>query len=629
MTTGVGAPPGPAATLVEEEEESPFGAGAIVVTSIAAFVMISVLVCLVRSKQMTSNNGQHDISKYLTLYGSVIPRSIPYAVFGAMEGVLLKWATRVDPDFTVFKYWQVGGAWYHPYAFHVFGMMLGFALVMRIQIAYQRYWEGSTQCHQASSKWADAVMQVMAFDEASKDAFSDAALEFRMLILHYTSLMNACALIDIRRDDDLDCPLTLNREDPYLFRPNANQAILAAQQQGGGGGGGGGGDDTGRGSPSAQEPAARPSTKLKVSHRASTAPLQNLLSVRRTVAAKLNTDVNSFEAFEAEGGRDKQSVPASYGATAADMRCRARTRSTEGGLFSHQAAQACTGTGVDSDTSRAKLRRGSLSASSFAASAILLKGDKQTMRRLARANCFDVVGGVTQSEIDLLEPAAPGDRAFLVQTWIVRLMTNRLAAGGLAIPPPLLSRTYQVLSDGTAAAMQARKVSYVAFPFPLRQLLLVLLLVFNLIAPMCIAAFMNNEVLIGILAFFVNLGYQSLNEAAAELEHPFGLGANHLQLTAYQRQFNSKLAHLFDQTIPQLGYVTKRPPSPPRQRTDDGASRSPRRTTPMRAASSLSSQVAPAPAAHDAEVTTTPAAPSAQGASPRMKAYAPTSSPPA
>ena len=51
-------------------------------------------------------------------------------------------------------------------------MVLGFSLVMRIQIAYQRYWEGSTQCHQASSKWADAVMQVMAFDEASKDAFS-------------------------------------------------------------------------------------------------------------------------------------------------------------------------------------------------------------------------------------------------------------------------------------------------------------------------------------------------------------------------------------------------------------------------------------------------------------------------
>jgi hypothetical protein len=196
------------------------------------------------------------------------------------------------------------------------------------------------------------------------------------------------------------------------------------------------------------------------------------------------------------------------------------------------------------------------------------------LRRLAKANCFDVVGGVTQGEIDLLEPLASGDRAYVVQTWIVRLMTNRLAAGGLAIPPPLLSRTYQVLSDGTAAAMQARKVSYVAFPFPLRQLLLLLLLVFNLVAPMCIAAFMNSLPLIGILSFFVCLGYTALNETAAELEHPFGIGANHLQLTAYQRQFNSKLAHLFDQTIPQLGYIPRtvgKPPSPTRGQTGSNA----------------------------------------------------------
>ena len=60
---------------------------------------------------------------------------------------------------------------YHPYSLHVLGMVLGFSLVMRIQIAYQRYWEGSTQCHQATAKWGDAVMQVFAFDEISKDAF--------------------------------------------------------------------------------------------------------------------------------------------------------------------------------------------------------------------------------------------------------------------------------------------------------------------------------------------------------------------------------------------------------------------------------------------------------------------------
>ena len=160
------------------------------------------------------------------VYGSVLPRAIPWGVAGALEGALIEWASTRYDFFEQFRSDKQGGAWFHPYAFHVFGMLLGFALVMRIQIAYQRYWEGTTQCHTAAAKWADAVMQTIAFDEASKDAFSEEGLEFRMLILHYASLMHACALVDIRRDDDLGCALSLNREDPYLFRPNANPALV-------------------------------------------------------------------------------------------------------------------------------------------------------------------------------------------------------------------------------------------------------------------------------------------------------------------------------------------------------------------------------------------------------------------
>ncbi len=61
-----------------------------------------------------------------------------------------------------------------------------------------------------------------------------------------------------------------------------------------------------------------------------------------------------------------------------------------------------------------------------------------------------------------------------------------------------------MLSDGTAAVMQARKVSYVAFPFPLRQLLAVNLGVFLVLAPMAIAAFMDS-VRIRPLSLFIDL----------------------------------------------------------------------------------------------------------------------------
>ena len=118
------------------------------------------------------------------VYGSVVPRCLLRAMLGAAEGVVFKWLSDEYPNswFGVFRHHAEGGSWYHPYSLNMFGMMLGWALVMRIQIAYQRYWEGATHCHMGGARWADAVMQVMAFDEASKDAFSDAALEFRMLI---------------------------------------------------------------------------------------------------------------------------------------------------------------------------------------------------------------------------------------------------------------------------------------------------------------------------------------------------------------------------------------------------------------------------------------------------------------
>ena len=63
-----------------------------------------------------------------------------------------------------------------------------------------------------------------------------------------------------------------------------------------------------------------------------------------------------------------------------------------------------------------------------------------------------------------------------------------------------------MISDGTASYMQARKVSFIAFPFPLRQLLFVLLFVFQVLVPLCITSFMDELALVAVLSFFVCLG---------------------------------------------------------------------------------------------------------------------------
>ena len=52
------------------------------------------------------------------------------------------------------------------------------------------------------------------------------------------------------------------------------------------------------------------------------------------------------------------------------------------------------------------------------------RGSKTVVQRIARANGFDVVGGVSDAEVELLTPIPPGDRAFVVQTWLVRRPTD-------------------------------------------------------------------------------------------------------------------------------------------------------------------------------------------------------------
>jgi len=392
-------------------------------------------------------------------------------------------------------------------------------------------------------------MQVYAFDEASADAFTENAFEFRFLMLHYASLMHACALIDMRQDERLNPgDLTVQREDPYMFRPNRPSESAPAQPNG-------------EAKPAHDLDVMAPVKEQQVgsfvppgaSFRNHTVPLQMVLRSRQQIMDKDPTqEINSFEAMDA---MEKAVRPTTI-KLRPNMQARADSgrrpgRTTDADFKEKKVDRLTQSEYLGRDTA---LRRGSVSTIQFLKTTVLSMGTLAEQAKLARANSFEVVGGVSETELRLLQPMRAGDRSFKVQTWMVRMMTARLQAGGLAIPPPLLSRTYQVLSDGTAAASQARKISHVEFPFALRQLLAVLLTVFSALAPMCISAFIESTPLVAIICFFVLLGYVALNETARELEQPFGLGANDLGLTSFQNDFNRKLAQLPDLTIPELGY---------------------------------------------------------------------------
>ena len=86
----------------------------------------------------------------------------------------------------------------------------------------------------------------------------------------------------------------------------------------------------------------------------------------------------------------------------------------------------------------------------------------------ARRNPIGVLGGVLPGERRALEESA--ERVHVVIGWIMRLLVRRRKAGGLSHDAPIVSRIYQVFSDGNLAFMHALKVVDTPFPFAYAQL---------------------------------------------------------------------------------------------------------------------------------------------------------------
>ena len=84
------------------------------------------------------------------LRGSLLPRCVPAALLGACiaGGVELAEAYY---DFDL----DLGDK----YSMQLFGLVFGYLSIARLNISYNRYWEGATELHVLHSKWADAASQ--------------------------------------------------------------------------------------------------------------------------------------------------------------------------------------------------------------------------------------------------------------------------------------------------------------------------------------------------------------------------------------------------------------------------------------------------------------------------------------
>eukprot|EP00294_Goniomonas_avonlea_P008745 CAMPEP_0114552300 /NCGR_PEP_ID=MMETSP0114-20121206/7054_1 /TAXON_ID=31324 /ORGANISM="Goniomonas sp, Strain m" /LENGTH=409 /DNA_ID=CAMNT_0001737173 /DNA_START=290 /DNA_END=1519 /DNA_ORIENTATION=- len=153
-----------------------------------------------------------------------------------------------------------------------------------------------------------------------------------------------------------------------------------------------------------------------------------------------------------------------------------------------------------------------------------------------------VLGGLTEREREVLEKLE--GRSYQVMGWLNRDILLRHKAGGVAVPPPVLGRGLQAISDGFNAFQVAAKIMDTLFPFPYAQLLNGLMIMFTISTPIAVSTFTNSIYIAAFLSCLAVVGIIALEEVAKEIENPFGNDANDLPLSLYQEKFNSWVKQL-------------------------------------------------------------------------------------
>ena len=117
--------------------------------------------------------------------GSVLPRCIPAVVVACV----VNWAIQAGK----IDLWDDASELAHPYTFQLVGLMFGYLTVHRVNISYNRYWEGVTMVKNMHSKWSDACGQVVSFDRALSSECDLSSDPFCCHIVRLFSQMSAMA----------------------------------------------------------------------------------------------------------------------------------------------------------------------------------------------------------------------------------------------------------------------------------------------------------------------------------------------------------------------------------------------------------------------------------------------------
>lgn len=427
----------------------------------------------------------YGIHKLLQLHGSVVPDVMLNCGVSVVMVLIAHFS-----ELTIFK---------NAYAHQIFTFGLSFLVIMRTNLSYSRYWEGISELIAMWSKWTDAVTNIIAFDELATGPAATCGEKFRAHVIHIMSLMSATIVVKFQEGN-----LDVLKDNVEKFEaPPVEEEVKAPARQATPrsprNGIGAGTEKVYPKNPEVQEIGIGDNvTVLRALHD----DHKDLKGARGQVVRRVDADGTML--VHLENGEEFWFTSKALALTSKLL------GPTKAPQHSHQGD--LTERGDDAD------------------------GEMELLV---------VVHGMSPVEFsELLKAEDEGCPVHFLMLKLVRLVSLRHKAGGLAAPPPIVGRVFTELSGGFMAFQGARKVSTIPFPFPYAQIVQYLQLAFVLSCPFVVVAFVDE---LGFQMFFTFLGvftFCSLNAVASQLEDPFGHDANDLPLRQLHHHFVCVLAQL-------------------------------------------------------------------------------------
>lgn len=152
------------------------------------------------------------------------------------------------------------------------------------------------------------------------------------------------------------------------------------------------------------------------------------------------------------------------------------------------------------------------------------------------------LGEMSPEELKLLNNVE--DKMQLCAQFIMQAILIADSEKILDIAPPILNRVYIRLEDSLQHYLGAFNLAAVPYPYPLAQMMRVLMYSFVFMMPVIIEQFTGTGVLTPALSFLIVVCYWGLDRVARELENPFGEDANDLPLHDFCANFNDTIQQM-------------------------------------------------------------------------------------